>query len=88
MPANTYYAKKLISLLTMGVEKIHACRNHYILYHGDDYKDLESCPKCDINRYKMNKDYQEEECAASVCRGRSERRCNRTTNRVQNPPGK
>jgi hypothetical protein len=32
VPANTYYAKKLISVLTMGVEKIHARRNHYILY--------------------------------------------------------
>jgi len=32
VPANTYYAKKLISPLTMGVEKIHACRNHCILY--------------------------------------------------------
>jgi hypothetical protein len=26
--ANTYYAKKLIRLLTMGVETIHVCRNH------------------------------------------------------------
>ena len=34
MPANTYYAKKLVSPLTMGVEKIHACRNHCILYRG------------------------------------------------------
>jgi hypothetical protein len=32
--ANTYYAKKLISPLTLGVEKIHACRNHCILYKG------------------------------------------------------
>jgi len=32
VPANTYYAKKLISPLTMGVKKIHACRNHCILY--------------------------------------------------------
>jgi hypothetical protein len=32
VPANTYYAKKLISPLTMAVEKIHACRNHCILY--------------------------------------------------------
>ena len=46
VPPNTYYAKKLISPLTTGVEKIHACRNHCILYRGDDYKDLESCPKC------------------------------------------
>jgi hypothetical protein len=55
--ANTYYAKKLISPLAMDVEKIHACRNHCILYRGDDYKDLESCPKCNASRYKTNKDY-------------------------------
>jgi hypothetical protein len=28
VPANTYQAKKVISPLTMGVEKIHACPNH------------------------------------------------------------
>jgi hypothetical protein len=55
--ANTYYAKKLISLLTMGMDKIHACRNHCILFLGDDYKDLESCPKCGASRYKTNKVY-------------------------------
>jgi len=55
--ANTYYAKKLISPLTMGVEKIHACRNHCIPYRGDDYKDLDNCPKCGASRYKTNKDY-------------------------------
>jgi hypothetical protein len=32
VPANTYYTKKLISPLAMDVEKIHACRNHIILY--------------------------------------------------------
>jgi len=63
--ANTYYAKKLISPLTMGVEKIRACRNPCILYHVDDYKDLERCPKCDASRNMTNKDYREEECAAS-----------------------
>jgi len=68
--ANMYYAKKLISPLTMGVEKIHACRNHYILYRGDDYKDLDSCPKCGASRYKTNKDYIEEECVASVPKGK------------------
>jgi hypothetical protein len=40
VPANTYYTKKLISPLTMGVEKINACRNHCILYQGANYKDL------------------------------------------------
>jgi predicted nucleic acid-binding Zn-ribbon protein len=58
VPANMYYAKKLISLLTMGVEKIHVCRNHCILYRGDDHKDLESCPKCGASRYKKKKKAQ------------------------------
>jgi hypothetical protein len=57
VPANTYFAKKLISPLTMGVKKIDACRNHCILYRGDDYKDLDSCPNCGVSRYMMNKDY-------------------------------
>jgi hypothetical protein len=57
VPANTYYAKKLISLLTIGVEKIYMCRNQCILYRGDDYKDLESYPKCGASRYKTNEDY-------------------------------
>jgi hypothetical protein len=35
--ANTYYAKKQISSLINGVEKIHACKNQCILYRGDDY---------------------------------------------------
>ncbi|KAL6630954.1 hypothetical protein ACP70R_028294 [Stipagrostis hirtigluma subsp. patula] len=29
LPANTYQAKKLICPLTLGVQKIHACPNHY-----------------------------------------------------------
>jgi hypothetical protein len=32
LPNNTYLAKKIICSLTMGVEKIHACLNHCILY--------------------------------------------------------
>jgi hypothetical protein len=68
--ANTYYAKKLISPLTMDVEKIYTCRNHCIIYRGDDYKELEICPKCNASRYKTNKDYREEECVASVSKGK------------------
>jgi hypothetical protein len=30
--ANTYRAKKLVSPFMMGVERIHACPNNYILY--------------------------------------------------------
>ena len=42
VPANTYRAKKLVSPFTMGVERIYACPNHYILYHGDAFKDLKN----------------------------------------------
>jgi hypothetical protein len=85
VPANTYYAKKVISPLSMGVDKIHTCRNHCILYRGDYYKDLESYPKCDASRYKTNKDYREEDCVASVSMGRSEGKPRRRPNKVQNP---
>jgi hypothetical protein len=33
LPTNTYQAKKLICPLSIGVQKIHACENHCILYH-------------------------------------------------------
>ena len=42
VPANTYRAKKLVSPFTMGVERIHACPNHCILYRGDTFKDLKN----------------------------------------------
>ena len=78
VPANMYYAKKLISSLTMGVEKIHVCRNHCILYWGDDYKDLESCTKCGVSRYKMDKKtIKRKSVLPSYLKGRSERRPNR-----------
>jgi hypothetical protein len=33
LPTSTYRVKKLIYLLSLGVDKIHACPNHCILYH-------------------------------------------------------
>ena len=57
VPANTYRAKKLVSPFTMGVERIHACPNHCILYHGDAFKDLKKCPVCSASRYKNNAGY-------------------------------
>ena len=78
--ANTYYAKKPISLLTMGVEKIHACRNHCILYRGDEYKDMDRCPKCGASRYKTNKDYRYEDCAVSMCKvGKKQKKTQKNT---------
>ena len=79
MPTYTYYAKKLISPLTMGVEKIDACRNHCILYRGDDYKDLESCPNCGASRYITNKEYRKEENGACVKTGKKRKKTQKKT---------
>jgi len=86
VPANTYYAKKLISPLIMGVEKIHAYRNHCILYRGDDYRDLDSCPKCGASRYKTSKDYIEEECVASVPKGKKRKKAQQKTQKSSSKP--
>ena len=51
VPANTYRAKKLVSPFTMGVERIHACPNHYI-YCEDTFKDLDKYLSCSASRYK------------------------------------
>jgi hypothetical protein len=65
MPTNTYQAKKLINPLTMGVERIHACPNHCILYHGV-FKDLKNCPTCGASRYKRNDNYSEEDMGTNT----------------------
>ena len=57
VPANTYRAKKLVSPFTVGVERIHACPNHYILYRRDTFKDLDKCLLCSASRYKNNAGY-------------------------------
>jgi hypothetical protein len=88
VPANAYYTKKLTVPLTMGVEKIHMCRNHCILYQGDDYKDLESYPKCGASRYKTNKDYREEECVASVSEGKNQKKSQKKTQQSSKPTSK
>ena len=63
VPANTYQAKKVISPLTMGVEKIHACPNHCILFHDDTFKSLDKCPRCGASRYKNNDLYDGDEAS-------------------------
>jgi hypothetical protein len=35
LPTSTYRVKKLICLLSLGVDKIHACPNHCILYRKE-----------------------------------------------------
>jgi hypothetical protein len=50
VPKTVYEAKQIICLLGLEVEKIHACKNVCILYHGPKYEDLEKCPMCGLDR--------------------------------------
>ena len=44
------------------------------LCRSDDYKYLENYPKCGASRYMTNKDYREEECVASVSKGKKQKK--------------
>jgi hypothetical protein len=53
LPTSTYRAKKLICLLSLGVEKIHTCPNHCILYRKE-HEFKTKCPICAVSRYKRS----------------------------------
>jgi hypothetical protein len=53
LPQITYHAKKIGCPLGLKVEKIHVCRNDYMLFHNDDAM-LEECHICGSSRYKGN----------------------------------
>jgi hypothetical protein len=58
-PTSTYLAKKICHLLTLGIEKIHACPYHCILYQKEhEFKD--KCPRCNASRYKWNDNIEED----------------------------
>ena len=51
LPRSMNEAKRIVCPLELEVQKIHACVNESILYHGE-YKDLYACPTCKHARYK------------------------------------
>jgi hypothetical protein len=53
LPTSTYRVKKLICLLSLGVDKIHACPNHCILYHKEHEFKMK-CLVCGVSRYKRS----------------------------------
>jgi hypothetical protein len=58
LPSSTYQAKKIICPLILGIEKIHACPNHCILYRKEhEFKDR--CPRCNVSQYKQNDNNEE-----------------------------
>ena len=56
--------------MTMGVEKIHACPNHFILFRGKTFKSLDKCPRCGASRYKNNDLYGGDEASTKKKRNR------------------
>jgi hypothetical protein len=46
VPETIYEAKQIICPLGLEVEKIHAYKNDCILYHGEEYEDIEKYPIC------------------------------------------
>jgi hypothetical protein len=50
---STYRAKKLICLLSLGAEKIHACPNQCISYYNE-YEFNTKYPVCGVSRYKRS----------------------------------
>jgi hypothetical protein len=55
LSTSTYEAKKIVCPLGLDVQKIHACPNDCILYHGD-YENLTECSICTALRYKIRGD--------------------------------
>jgi hypothetical protein len=53
LPQNTYQSKKIVYSLGLEVEKFHACRNVYMLFHNENAM-LEECRICGTSRYKRN----------------------------------
>jgi uncharacterized Zn finger protein (UPF0148 family) len=50
---NIYLAKKLLSPLNLGIQKMYTCQNHCILYNKEHTNKV-WCPTCNSSRYKMN----------------------------------
>jgi hypothetical protein len=53
LPTSTYRPKKLICLLSLGVDKIHAHPNHCILYRKE-HEFKTKCRICGVSRYKRS----------------------------------
>ncbi|XP_073121944.1 uncharacterized protein [Henckelia pumila] len=54
LPNSIYSMKKLLKPFDLGYEKIHACPNDCCLFRNE-FKDLNSCPKCGSSRWKVDK---------------------------------
>ena len=45
----TYETKKVVCPLGLEAQKIHACPSDCILYHGEEYENLDLCLVCNMS---------------------------------------
>ncbi|GJR66424.1 putative transposase-associated domain-containing protein [Tanacetum coccineum] len=55
LPDNLYAIKKSLDQLSMPSQKIHACKNHCMLFYDDADKELTHCRWCNEPRYKSDR---------------------------------
>jgi len=60
LPTRHYEVKKILCLMGMEYEKMHACPNDCILYRKE-FESLHKCPRCGVSRYKVKDDESEED---------------------------
>jgi hypothetical protein len=53
LPETTYESRRVVCPLGLEAQKIHACPNDCILYHGEEYENLDACPVCKACQYKI-----------------------------------
>nr|GEX48996.1 hypothetical protein [Tanacetum cinerariifolium] len=52
LPSSYYAIKKAFKMIGLGYESIQACKHDCCLFRGDDNKDLDFCPVCNMSRWK------------------------------------
>ena len=55
-----YWTKKILCLMVMKYQKIHACPNDCILYRHE-FEEMHKCPRCGVSWYKVKDD---DECSS------------------------
>ena len=60
LPKSYYQAKKILFLMGMEYQKIHACPNDCILCRHES-EEMHKCPRCGVSRYKVKDD---DECSS------------------------
>jgi len=60
LPKSYYQEKKVLCLMGMEYQKIHACLNDCILYRHE-FEEMSKCPRCEVSQSKVKDD---EECSS------------------------